>query len=161
MRRSWAVFLRVVVVLVGAGALVFLLWEPHLEGRNVTATVAEIYFEDPFLAYVYVASVPFFMALWRIFVMLGQAERGRLLSQETVTGLQFVKYCALSIIGFVAIAEVIILSNASDDHAGGVFMGILVTLGALVVAIGAMRSARAVRDALAAPSAARVRGEVG
>ena len=45
----------------GIGALAFLLWEPHLEGRNANATPYELYFNDPFLAYAYVASVSFFM----------------------------------------------------------------------------------------------------
>ncbi len=50
------------VVFLGIGALGFLLWEPHLEGRNAHATTFEIYFHDPFLAYVYVGSIPFFVA---------------------------------------------------------------------------------------------------
>lgn len=40
-----------VVVLGGIGALAFMLWEPHLEGRNAHAGLFEIYFKDPFLAY--------------------------------------------------------------------------------------------------------------
>lgn len=52
---------RVGIVLFGVAALTFLLWEPHLEGRNVHATVYQIYFNDPFLAYAYIASLPFFL----------------------------------------------------------------------------------------------------
>jgi hypothetical protein len=54
MKKSSTIFLQVVLVLIGMAALAFLLWEPHLEGRNVHATLFEIYFKDPFLAYAYV-----------------------------------------------------------------------------------------------------------
>jgi hypothetical protein len=59
MKRSSALFLQAAIVLIGIGALAFLLWEPHIEGRNAHATTFEIYFKDPFLAYVYVGSIPF------------------------------------------------------------------------------------------------------
>jgi hypothetical protein len=58
MKRVSTTFLQVVIVLLGAGVLALLLWEPHLEGRNVNATLFEIYFKDPFLAYIYLAFVP-------------------------------------------------------------------------------------------------------
>jgi hypothetical protein len=51
MKRSAAIVLQGVIVLIGIGALTFLLWEPHIEGRNVHATLFESYFKDPFLAY--------------------------------------------------------------------------------------------------------------
>jgi hypothetical protein len=43
-------------------------------------------------------------------------------------------YCAISIIGFVAVGEVFIVLGNSDDRAGGVFMGILITFGSIVIA---------------------------
>src|SRR5215470_16450413 len=73
MKRSSTIFLQIVVVLFGIAVLAFLLWEPHVEGRNKHATVFEIYFKDWFLAYVYIASIPFFMALVQAFKVLGYA----------------------------------------------------------------------------------------
>ena len=63
MKNSSALLLQGVTVLVGIAVLAFLLWEPHIEGRNAHATTFEIYFKDPFLAYVYLGSAPFFVAL--------------------------------------------------------------------------------------------------
>jgi hypothetical protein len=37
-------------------------------------------------------------------------------------------------IGFVAVGELFILLNESDDRAGGVFMGILITFPSMVIA---------------------------
>ena len=65
MKRSFTAFLQIVIVLIGIGVLALLLWEPHIEGRNAHATLFEIYFKDPFLAYAYIASITFFVALCR------------------------------------------------------------------------------------------------
>ncbi|MEI9960067.1 MAG: hypothetical protein WDM76_02730 [Limisphaerales bacterium] len=34
MKKSSTIFLQVVIVLIGIGALTLLLWEPHIEGRE-------------------------------------------------------------------------------------------------------------------------------
>ncbi len=114
-----------------------MLWEPQIEGRNAHATLYEIYFKDPFLAYAYVASIPFFAALYQIFKVLGYARHNKVFSQSAVKALGTTKYCAMSIIGFVAGGELFIMFGSSDDRAGGVFMGILVTFGSIVIATAA------------------------
>lgn len=119
-------FFRALIVLAGIGALAFMLWEPHLEGRNAHATLFEIYFRDPFLAYAYIASIPFFVALYQAFKLLGYAGRDMDLAQAAAKPLRTIKYCAMALICFVAVGEVIIMLNPSDDRAGGVFMGVLI-----------------------------------
>ena len=148
MKRSSAAFLQAVIVFVGLGALALLLWEPHLEGRNAHATPFEIYFKDPFLAYAYVASIPFFAALYQAFRLLGYAGQDRVFSQPAVNALRTIKFCAVAIIAFVAVGEVIILSQESDDHAGGVFMGVLITFGSVVIAAAAATFQRVLQTAV-------------
>jgi hypothetical protein len=121
-------------VLIGIGALFLLLWEPHLEGRNAHATLFETYFKDPFLAYAYVASIPFFVGLHHGFKLLGYAGRDTAFSPLAVSSLRTIKYCAIALVGFAVVAEVIILRTPSDDRAGGVFMGVLITFASIVVA---------------------------
>ena len=133
--KGSTIFLQVVVVLIGIGALALLLWEPQIEGRNAHATNFEIYFNDPFLALVYIGSIPFFVALYQAFKVLGYAGQNKIFSQEAVKALQTIKYCAIAIIGFVVVEEIfIMLNHGSDDPAGGVFMGILITFGSIVIA---------------------------
>ncbi len=137
MKRSSTIFLQAVVVALSIGALALLLWEPHIEGRNVHATVFEIYFNDPFLAFAYIGSIPFFMALYQVFKLLGFVRQNKIFSQSavaTVKALRTIKYCAITIIGFVAVGEVFIMLNESDDRAGGVFMGLLVVFFSATVA---------------------------
>jgi hypothetical protein len=137
MKKGSTIFLQAVVVLIGIGALALMLWEPQIEGRNAHATLYEIYLKDPFLAYAYVASIPFFAALYQIFKVLGYAGRNKVFSQSAVRALGTTKYCAMAIVGFVAGAELFIMLGNSDDRAGGVFMGILITFGSIVVATAA------------------------
>ena len=148
MKRGSTAFLQTVIVLIGIGAVALLLWEPHLEGRNANATPFEIYFKDPFLAYAYVGSIPFFVALYQAFKVLGYAGQNRVFSQEAVKALRTIKFCAIAIVGFVAVGEVIILLGDSDDHAGGVFMGILITFGSVIIAAAAATFERILQNAV-------------
>ena len=148
MKRSSTIFLQVVIVLIGIGALALMLWEPHIEGRNVHATLFEIYFKDPFLAYAYIASIPFFVAVYQAFKMLGYAGQNRIFSQPAVQALRTIKLCAMAIIGFVAVGEIFIMLSNSDDRAGGVFMGILITFGSVVIATAAAMFERILQNAV-------------
>ena len=140
-------------MLIGIGALTFLLWEPHLEGRNAHATLFAIYFEDPFLAYAYIGSLPFFVGLYQAFRVLGYAGRGEESSPSVVRSLRTIRYCAMAVIGFVAVGEVFILLGESDDRAGGVFMGILITVVSAAVATAVAVVERACQRAVDTKSA--------
>src|SRR3954471_16980410 len=148
MKRRSTLFLQVVILLVGIGALTLMLWEPHIEGRNVHATLFEIYFKDPFLAYAYIASLSFFVALYQAFKVLEYAGQKKLFSRAAVKALRTIKYCAIAIIGFVAVGEIFIMLGNSDDRAGGVFMGILITFGSVVIATAAAMFERSLRNAM-------------
>ena len=148
MKRSSTVLLQIVIVLISIGALAFMLWEPHIEGRNAHATIFEIYFKDPFLAYSFLASIPFFVALYQAFKVLGYIGQDKAFSQATLKALRTIKFCALAIIGFVALGELFIMLGNSDDRAGGVFMGILITFGSVVIATAAAMFERILQKAV-------------
>jgi len=149
MKRSSTIFLQIVIVLIGIGALALLLWEPQIEGVNAHATNFEIYFKDPFLALVYIGSIPFFVALYQAFKVLGYAGQNKIFSQAAVKALRIIKYCALATIGFVVVEEIfIMLNHGSDDAAGGVFMGVLITFGSIVIATAAAMFERILQNAV-------------
>ena len=149
MKRSSTIFLQVVIVLIGIGALALLLWEPRIEGRNAHATLFEMYFKDPFLALVYIGSIPFFVALYQAFKVLGYAGQNKVFSEAAVKALRTIKYCALATIGFVVVEEIfIMLNHGSDDPAGGVFMGVLITFGSIVFASAAAMFERILQNAV-------------
>src|SRR3979409_1131524 len=141
MKRSFTIFLQIVVALLGVGVLALLLWEPQVEGRNVNATQFEIYFKDPFLAYIYLAFVPFFIGLYQAFKILGYARRNEIFFQRSVRALRIIKYCALTTAIFILGAEayLFIFMRGTDDVAGGVMMGAFIILvSAFVAAVAAV-----------------------
>jgi hypothetical protein len=123
-----------VLILVGIGAIALLLIEPHLEGRNANATPFEIYFNDPFLAYVYLASIPFFVGLYHAIKLLGFADRNKEFLPAAVKSVRIIKYCAIALIVLVAGAVVFILANTEDDGAGAVVLGVVIAFASVVVA---------------------------
>src|SRR3990172_1102874 len=148
MKKSSIVFLQVVIVLIGIGALALMLWEPHIEGRNAHATLFEIYFKDPFLAYAYIASIPFFVALYQAFKVLGYAGQNKVFSQAAVTALRTIKFCAIAILGFVAVSVIFLPFGDPEDRPPGVVMRILITFGSIVIATAAAMFERVLQNAV-------------
>ena len=149
-KRSSTVFLQVVVVLIGLGALALLLWEPHLEGRNAHATVFQIYFEDPFLAYAYLGSIVFFVALYQAFKLLGHVRRNEVFSQDSVKAVRTIKRCAMTLVAVVLGAEAFffVVQRTKEDIAGGVMMGLLLILVSVVVSTAAAVLERTLQSAV-------------
>ena len=150
MKRSSTIFLQAIILLIGVGVFAFLLWEPNLEGRNVNATLFEVYFKDPFLAYIYLAFVPFFIALYQGFKILGYARRGEIFFQHSVRALQIIKYCALTTAIFILGAEayLFIFIRGTDDIAGGVMMGAFIIFVSAITATAAAVSERILQRAV-------------
>ncbi len=145
--RKPTLLLQALVILIGIGVLAFLLWEPHVEGVNTHATTLfEIYFDDPFLAYAYIASVPFFFALTQAFMLLGYAGRNELFSQRSEQALRTIKYCAIVMIAFIVMGAVWLLLGESDDRPPILAMGAVATLLSIIVAVAAGLLERKVRN---------------
>jgi hypothetical protein len=150
MKRSSTIFLQIVIVLIGIGALALMLWEPHLEGRNAHATLFEIYFKDPFLAYAYTASIAFFVALYQAFKLLGYIGANEVFSQRSVKALRTIKYCAMTLVAFIVGAEayLFIFVRGKDDIAGGVMIGLLMVFVSVVAATAAAVFERLLQSAV-------------
>ena len=150
MKRSPTIFLQVVVILIGVGVLAFMLWEPHIEGRNAHATLFEIYFKDPFLAYAYTASIAFFVGLYQAFKLLGYIGRNEIFTQHSVKAVRTLKYCAMTLIAFILGAEAyfFIAMRGKDDIAGGVMMGLLMIFVFIVIATAAAVFERTLQNAV-------------
>ena len=147
MKRGSTIFLQVVIVLFGAGVLTFLLWEPHVEGVNAHATFFAVYF-DAFIAYIYIGSIPFFVALYQGLKLLGYVGRDEVFSQRSVKALRTIKYCALVLIGFVAVSALFMIGGDRDDRPPGVFLRLLITFPSIIVAISAAMFERILQNAV-------------
>ena len=150
MKRVSTIFLQVVIMLLGTGVLAALLWEPQVEGRNEHATQFEIYFKDPFLAYIYLAFVPFFVGLYQAVRMLGYTRRNEVFSEPAVRAMRIIKYCAVITALFIVGAEayIFIFVRGTDDVAGGVMMGVFIIFVSAVIATAAAVFERVLQNAV-------------
>jgi hypothetical protein len=147
------VFLRIVIVLVGIGVLAGLLRFPQTEGRAAHLSLIEIYL-DPGVAYGYTASIPFFVALYQAFRVLGYAARNEAFSERCLRAVRTIKHCAMLLIGFAVVGMVYlgVVVRGQDDIAGGVALGIIITLVSSVIAAVAAVFERLLQNAAAMKS---------
>jgi hypothetical protein len=135
MKQSSTIFLQGVIVLIGIVALAVMIRVPLTEGRATNLDLFSIY-SDPLILYGYAASIPFFIALYKTFKLLGYIGQNKAFSLNSVRTLKSIKYCAivLSILIVMAGLYIMIFHNKDDDPAGFLAMCIVVTFVCLVVA---------------------------
>lgn len=151
MKNIATILLQAVVVLVGIGILAALLVEPWVEGVNANATsLREIYFDDPFLTYIYVSFIAVFVGLYQTFKLFGYMRRNNVCSPEGERALRIIKYAAFTFAGLVAaaVAFLWLFNRGQDDIAGGVAMGLGMTVASILMAIVVGALERKTRKAL-------------
>jgi hypothetical protein len=98
----------------------------------------------------YIASIPFFFALYQAFKLLGYIERNKVFSLSSVKALRIIKYCAIAIPGFIVAGLVwlIITQHGKDDMAGPVALGIFAAFISVVIAAAAAVFEKLLRSAI-------------
>ena len=136
MKKGSTTFLKIVIILMGVAMAAALLWFPQTEGRAKNLDFIHIYL-DPVIAYIYLGSIAFFMALFQAFKLLIYIEQNKTFSPASVKILRTIKYCAISIVCSVALLAVWIryMAEASgDDPAGAIAIGIVIIFASSVIA---------------------------
>ena len=137
MKRSSTLFLKVVIIIIAIGALAALIWFPQTEGRAADLDQISIY-KDPVIIYTFIASIPFFVGLYQAFKLLSFIDANKAFSQGAVNTLKNMKFASLSLIGFIAIAELYLRFFVhGDDIAGPTMLGIFMAFAAAVIATAA------------------------
>ncbi len=135
MKKSSILFLQAVLLLIGIAALIIMIRLPLTEGRAVNLDLFRIY-SDPLILYAYAASIPFFIALYRAFQLLGYIGQNEAFTVNAVSTLRSIKNCAiaLSILIMLAGIYIRIFHNKEDDPAGFIALCIVMTFVSLVIA---------------------------
>jgi hypothetical protein len=148
MKRSSTLFLKVVILLIAIGALAGLIWFPRTEGRAANLDLISIY-KDPLIIYAYIASIPFFVALYQAFKLLGYIDGNKVFSQSSVNAVRNIKYCTITFSGFVVLGILYIrLFAKGDDPAGVTALGIFTTFASIVIATAAAVFQRLLQNAV-------------
>ncbi len=136
-KRVSTLFLKMVLVLIAVVVLAGMIFFPQTEGRAANLDLLSIYM-DPFIIYIYIASIPFFVGLVQAFKLLNLIDANRAFSQGAVNTVKNMKFASLWLIGGIIIAELYIRFFAhGDDTAGPTMLGISLTLAFGVIATAA------------------------
>jgi len=135
MKRTTLIFLQSLIIIFGIVILSFLIRVPLTEGRAVNLDLYHIY-ADPFILFGYIATIPFFIALYKGFKILGYYGQNKIFSLIAVRELKIIKYCAILFSIFILSAGIFIIlfHNVEDDPAGFISLCILTTFLSIVVA---------------------------
>ena len=136
-KRGSTLFLKIVILLIAVGGLAGLVWFPQTEGKAANLDLITIY-SDPFVIYIYIASITFFIGLYQAFKLLNLIEANKAFSQDAVNTIKNMKLASLSLIGFIAVALCYIHFFApGDDPAGPTALGIILSFAVAVIATAA------------------------
>ncbi len=148
LKRGSTLFLKVVILLIAIGVLATMIRFPQTEGRATNLDLISIY-TDPLIIYGYIASIPFFAALYQAFKLLGYVDTNKVFSQLAVKALRNIKYCAIIISGLIVLGILYIrLFVNGDDPAGPTALGIFTTFASIVIATAAAIFERLLQNAV-------------
>jgi hypothetical protein len=148
MKRGSTLFLKAVLVIIAISVLSGMLWFPQTEGRAANLDLVSIY-TDPFILYIYIGSIPFFIGLYQAFKLLNFIDANKAFSQGAVNTLKNIKRASVTLISFIALAEIYIrLIAQGDDPAGPTALGILVSFAVAVIATAAAVSQKILQNAV-------------
>jgi hypothetical protein len=103
----------------------------------------------PILMGMYVTAIPFFVALYQSWKLLGYIDTGKAFSLISVRALKVIGYCALIIGGlYLAGMPYIYLVADKDDAPGVILIGLVIIFASVVIAVFAAVLHRLLHDAL-------------
>lgn len=139
MNKGSTRFLKLVITLVAIGSLAILVRFPQTEGRAANLELIQIY-TDPLIIYTYLAAIPFFVALRQGYKILDYVEANKTFSSPTVRAVENIRRCGILIATMIVGSElylILVERPKADDIAGGVMMGLILLVVALVTVTAA------------------------
>jgi hypothetical protein len=148
LKQGSTLFLKIVISLIGIVTLAGLIWFPQTEGRAANLDLFSIY-KDPLIIYGFIASIPFFVALYHGIKLLSYVDQNKVFSQSAVQAVRNIKYCAITLSGFIVLGILYIrLFAHGDDPAGPTAVGIFTTFASIVIATAAAVFERLLQNAV-------------
>lgn len=150
MKRGSTLFLRLAVLLIGAPVLAICIFAlPSLAREAVVSTSEFTYVLIGIVIIMYGAAVPFFIALFQAFKLLGTIDKNFAFSERSVQSLKTIKYCALSISGLYVVGlPLFLMFGHLDDAPGVVLINLVFIFAPLLIAVFAAVLQRLLQEAI-------------
>lgn len=148
LKQGSTLFLKGVIALIALVALTLLIVMPQLEGRAADLDLFHIY-ANPLIIYTFIGSIPFFVALYQGFKLLGYVDQNKVFSPSAVQAVSNIKYCALAFAGLILLGILYIrLTSVDDDPAGVSAVSMVIIFGSIVIATAAAVFQRLLQNAV-------------
>jgi hypothetical protein len=130
MKRGSTILLKTVIIAIGLGALAFF---AYVLPMGIMTDKTGFY--RPILIGMYGPGIPFFIALYQAFRLLGLIDQNQAFSELSANALKKIKYCGVAISIMYAAGMPIIFSAADKDDAPGVvLMGLVIIFASFIIA---------------------------
>ncbi|MFS0688531.1 DUF2975 domain-containing protein [Sporosarcina sp. 179-K 8C2 HS] len=148
MKRGSTLFLRMAVFFIGTPVLALGIFGIYYLLKNpANPDYAHILY--PIVIGMYVSVIPFFIALFQAFKLLSYIDKNLAFSELSVTALQKIKFCAMTISGLYAVILPFVFMVAElDDAPGLVIIGMVPVFASLVIAVFAALLQRLLQEAI-------------
>lgn len=137
MNRGSTNFLRVVVFLIGIVVLLLCIFAlPWIakQASEVDSVISSYLY--PMFIGMYVAAIPFFIALYQALRLLSLIDRDHAFSEYSVRALKNIKFCAVTIsIVYMVIMPFFYLIGEIDDAPGVIVIGLVIIFASMVIAV--------------------------
>ncbi|WP_017151797.1 DUF2975 domain-containing protein [Bacillus bingmayongensis] len=148
MKRVSTIFLKIAVILIGIPILALCVFGlPWLANNPVNPDYAHILY--PILIIMYVSVIPFFVALYQVFLLLSYIDKNKAFSELSVRALKNIKYCAITIsILYVVGMPLFYLMAEIDDAPGIILIGLIVIFASMVIVVFAAVLQKLLKEAI-------------
>lgn len=148
MNRGSTLFLKIAVILIGVPVLTLcifgLSWLPN---HPVNPDYNHILY--PIITGIYVSVIPFFIALYQAFKLLGHIDKNQAFSELSVRSLKNIKFCAMTISGlYVVVLPFVYLLAELDDAPGLILIDMVIIFAAMVITVFAAVLQRLLQEAI-------------
>lgn len=135
MKRE-TLFLKVIVLLLAVpilAACIFFL--PWLIKDTTQSSWVLAKFLYPIIGVMYASVIPYFIALYQAFLLLGYIDKNIAFSRKSVKSLKNIKYCAVTIsVFYLASMPFFYWIGEKDDAPGFILIGMVLTFSPIVIA---------------------------
>ena len=132
MSKTMVLLLQALIMATAFTIMGFLLRFPLTEGRAANLGLVSIY-ADPLIIYGYLASIPFFVGLYKMFRLVGLAGGNKFYTPDALKNIKALKICAVLFGLLVLLAGVYIKfsHHPDDDPAGFLAICFMVIVGSV------------------------------
>ncbi|MFS0774865.1 DUF2975 domain-containing protein [Neobacillus sp. 3P2-tot-E-2] len=148
MKQGTTLFLKLAVILIGLPVLALgIFGVPWLAKNPVNPDYAHMLY--PIVLGMYISAIPFYMALYQAFKLLGYIDKNEAFSEKSVKALNKIKKCAITMsILFVLIIPFVYLVADLDDAPGLIIIGMVPIFASIVISVFAAVLQRLLQQAI-------------